>query len=146
MTQRLLFTGLCLAGLACASSPPPAEPASPAAENQKSSTDGPSRGGPVGSQLVKEVANSGDKYALGSNDGHGLGKYAVSRNGKPVWPPEGEGCEELIECCEELTARAEQLALSCLLATGRDRHCVAAKKTAVAIAGEQGVALPDTCN
>jgi hypothetical protein len=99
----------------------------------------------VGSQLVKEVANSAYQYTLGQNDGQGLGKYTVSRNGKPVWPPQGEGCQNLIECCNELTARADQLALSCLLAMGRDRHCVTAKKTAVAVAGEQGVALPDSC-
>ncbi len=145
MTQGPLLTALCLASVACASTPSSPEVASPPAETSQPSAADNSRGGPVGSQLVNEVSNSGDQYTLAGNDGQGLGRYAVSRNGTPVWPPEGDGCEALIECCKELATRAEQLALSCLLAIGRDRHCVAAKKTAVAIAGEQGVAVPDTC-
>jgi len=145
MSQRPFLTALCLVSVACASTPATSEPTSPPGKTSESSGAGSSRGGPIGSQLVKEVANSGDQYTLGSNDGQGLGKYAVNRNGKSVWPPAGDGCEALIECCTELAARADQLALSCLLATGRDRHCVAAKKTAVAIAGEQGVTLPDKC-
>jgi hypothetical protein len=145
MPQRPFLTALCLASIGCASTPSTSEPAAQPAETRQSSGAGASRGGPIGSQLVKEVASSGDQYNVSGNGGKGLGKYEVSRNGKPVWPPEGEGCVALIECCTELAARADQLALSCLLATGRDRHCVAAKKTAVAIADEQGVALPDTC-
>jgi len=143
--KHLFLSVVGLASVACASSASTEEPASSPAEPSQPAPAGSSRGGPVGSQLVSEVTNAGDKYALGSNDGQGLGKYAVSRNGKSVWPPEGEGCEVLIECCNELASRADQLALSCLLAIGRDRHCVTARKTVVAIAGEQGVELPDSC-
>jgi hypothetical protein len=143
MARLPLVVAFCLGSVACASTAPTSEPAATSAEAGASSEKG--RPGPVGRQLVQEVSNSGDQYTLGGNDGQGLGKYTVSRNGKPVWPPEGEGCQRLIDCCQELAARADQLALSCLLATGRDRHCVAAKKTAVAVAGEQGVALPDSC-
>jgi hypothetical protein len=75
----------------------------------------------------------------------GLGKYVVSVEGKSIWPPQGDGCAQLIQCCNAVTAISDPLALSCLLALGRDHACPAAQRTVSQIALEQGVALPAAC-
>jgi hypothetical protein len=84
-------------------------------------------------------------FEIGENQGRGgLGKYSLRLDGKYIWPPEGEGCHKLVRCCTELSS-TDQLALSCLLALGRDGTCTAALGTVRAIASEQGVTAPASC-
>jgi hypothetical protein len=103
---------------------------------------------PVGTKLVQDATDSPKAFKLRANDGtgHGLGKAALTVDGRDVWPPEGPGCPELVRCCTDLVAADESLALACLLAAGRDPDCPTALRTSVAIAGESSVALPATCS
>ena len=124
------------------------EPAQPSRTEPPAASAAPSPSGdkPVGTKLVQDATNSKRVFTIGENDGsgHGLGKASLTVDGRNVWPPEGPGCPELVRCCTEL-ARDESLALSCLLAVGRDPDCATALRTSVAIAGESGIALPAAC-
>jgi len=138
-----------------AASPEPAPPASPAAPPPAASPE-PAPGGaasaqpsgkPVGTKLLRDVNESPKAFKLVKDDGsgHGLGKAALTVDGRNVWPPEGPGCPELVRCCGELTTADESLALACLLAVGRDPDCPTALRTSVAIAGESNVPPPAAC-
>jgi hypothetical protein len=144
MKQRSLLAFVSLVPLACASGQSSSEPpTAPAAAEPESGDAGEEK--PVGTKLLRDVTDSKDSYEIGANDGQGLGNYSLKLNGKSLWPPQGEGCPALIACCQELAALADPLALSCLLATGRDRDCNVAKNTAVAVANEQAFAVPSSC-
>jgi hypothetical protein len=93
------------------------------------------------------VNESPKAFKLIRNDGsgHGLGKAALTVDGRDVWPPEGPGCPELVRCCTDLVTADESLALACLLAVGRDPDCPTALRTSVAIAGEAKVPPPAAC-
>jgi hypothetical protein len=94
---------------------------------------------------LRDVNDSPDKYEIGQGPGTGMATYSVLLNGAPIWPPQGEGCEQLVQCCDELGALSESLALACLLATGRDRKCDTARATVSAIAKEQSYEVPKAC-
>jgi hypothetical protein len=85
------------------------------------------------------------KLIKDDGSGHGLGKAALTVDGRNVWPPQGPGCPELVRCCSELTTADESLALACLLAVGRDQDCPTAMRTSVAIATESNVPPPAAC-
>jgi hypothetical protein len=76
----------------------------------------------------------------------GLGKLTLHVNGKSVWPPKGDGCTGLVECCEALTAIDEPNALGCLMATGHDRTCGVAQQTVNQMSRERGISLPAACS
>ena len=135
-------------------SSPPAASAQPAPPPAPSPATPPGGAGndnstpkPVGTQLLRDVNESPKAFKLVKNDGsgHGLGKAALTVDGRNVWPPEGPGCPELVRCCGELTTADESLALACLLAVGRDPDCPTALRTSVAIAGESNVPPPAAC-
>jgi hypothetical protein len=102
-------------------------------------------GGSVSGQLLHDVQSAPQLYDIRSNIGDGLGHYALRFEGKPVWPPRGARCTELVRCCQELATMADSLALACLLATARDQNCRLARKTSVQIATEQGHQPPASC-
>jgi hypothetical protein len=128
----------------CAESPPSAKGPNAAAQPP----DAASRSGSssTGAQLLRDIEASGPNYEISENKGSGgLGKYAVRVDGKSVWPPQGDGCEKLVQCCNAVAAIADPLALSCLLAVGHDHDCGAARRTVAQITLEQGVPLPPSC-
>ena len=136
-------------------SPPPAIGSAPSSAGAAASPGPPATppagkpsAKPVGTKLVQDATDSPKAFKLRANDGsgHGLGKAALTVDGRDVWPPEGPGCPELVRCCTDLVAADESLALACLLAAGRDPDCPTALRTSVAIAGESSVALPAACS
>ena len=134
-TRAALFCASLLT-LACA-----ARPATPT--KVEAQTTGGSK--PVGTQLLRDVDASTRVFAIGKNQGRGLGEYSVRVDGHDIWPPAGEGCERLIGCCEGLVRVAAGMALSCQFAMGRDGACVTALGTVRAIAREQGLSAPAAC-
>jgi hypothetical protein len=100
----------------------------------------------VSRQLMHDVQSSPQLYDIGTNQGDGLGHYALRFAGKPVWPPRGARCGELLRCCRELATMADSLALACLLATARDQNCRIARRTTSEIALEQGHNVPASCS
>jgi len=160
LPMRAMVMGAVLLACACAgkSPEPAARPAAASAEPSPQPATGappPAGGGagdktsskPVGTKLLRDAVDSPKEFKLGKNDGsgHGLGKAALTVDGRSVWPPEGPGCLELVRCCTALVGLDESLALACLLAVGRDPDCPTALRTSVAVAGESGVALPADC-
>jgi hypothetical protein len=132
-----------------APAPPPAanpEPAAPPAASGAAEGD-KTAGRPVGTKLLRDANESPKDFKLGKDDGsgHGLGTFALTVDGRSVWPPEGPGCPELVRCCTAIVALDDSLALACLLATGRDPDCPTALRTSVAIAGESNVSPPAAC-
>jgi len=101
----------------------------------------------VGAKLVQDAINSPKTFTIVPNagDGHGVGKFSIRVDGRVLWPPKGPGCDELARCCNALATFEDALGLSCLFAVGRDPDCATALRTSVAIAGENGLALPPTC-
>ncbi|HYP98420.1 MAG TPA: hypothetical protein VER96_07085 [Polyangiaceae bacterium] len=145
--SSLLSCSLC----ACSSSTPPAQSpansAPPAGDSPHRAPpgDSPHEAGPVGTQLVRDVTDSPDRYEISEAQSGGLGGFAMSLNGAPIWPPKGEGCDKLVACCTSLAASEKSLGLACLMATGRDKTCAAAFATAIAVATEGSYALPASC-
>ncbi len=109
----------------------------------------PAEGGdkPVGTKLMRDVSESKQTFAvgMGGGDPSSLGNFSLRVDDKAVWPPKGPGCDALIDCCTKLLGLSENLALPCLMATGRDKECSTAKRTVHAIAKEQGVTPPASC-
>jgi hypothetical protein len=101
--------------------------------------------GPVGTKLVRDVSESSQAFVIGATPGAGLRGQNVKVNGAPVWPPRGDHCDSHVKCCAALADLADSLALSCLLATARDRDCKTAMTTSVSIAQEQSYPLPGVC-
>ena len=135
---------LCLFLLcACTASTPP--PQTPASNAPPPSDDSVHQAGDVGTQLVRDVTESPEKFEISKAESGGLGGYAIRLDGKPLWPPTGEGCDKFVACCTSLAAIANPLALSCLLAIGRDKTCSAAFATSTAIATEESYPLPASC-
>jgi hypothetical protein len=119
--------------------PTPSDPGAGAQSAQDSSA------GSVGAKLVRDVDASPKQFKIGSSNGHGLGDFSLAVDGRQVWPPQGKGCSELIRCCTDLVALKKELAMACLLATGRDGDCSTALRTSSDIALEHGLALPSSC-
>jgi hypothetical protein len=156
--MRATLTAAVLFACACAGkSPEPARPAvSPEPTPPPAASPEPPSGGaasdeprarPVGTKLLRDVDESPKAFKLTKDDGsgHGLGKVSLTVDGRNVWPPEGPGCPEMVQCCTELVTTDESMALACLLAVGRDPDCPTALRTSLAVAGESNVPAPATC-
>lgn len=144
----VLFAGAC-AGKSAEPARPASSPAAspPPAASPAPSSAAPAGDKPVGTKLLRDANDSPKQFKLAKNDGsgHGLGKFLLTVDGQNVWPPEGPGCPELVQCCTALSAVDESLAVACLLAVGRDPDCATALRTSVAIAGEGNVPPPAAC-
>ena len=134
MKRVTLALGAVLLAAACAAQRPPAS-RTPADDGSK----------PVGTKLLRDVDASPRTFLIAKNGGRGLGDYSVQVDGKYVWPPAGEGCDRLIACCSDLSARSPEISLSCQLAIGRDGACPLAQETVQQIAREQALTLPPAC-
>jgi hypothetical protein len=141
--KETTLAGVLVVSFACSGATP--EPHSAETEQSAGSSETALEGGPIGTKVIRDVNESDQVYEIGPNQGAGLGSYAVRLDGKPVWPPQGAGCDKLISCCTDLTKLGDAMALSCLLATARDGNCDVALNTASAIAVEQGHTLPAAC-
>jgi hypothetical protein len=155
MKRAILFLPLLAA---CASSPaaPPASPAAdpapasdPATPAAKSSGSEGAHDSATAARLLKEISDW-DKTAVvrEAKPGHGLGNTEVVVDGKPVWPPKGPGCAELVACCngfsgDDVVVKAMQLA--CQLSVTKEPNCPRALTTIRTIVSEKGEALPSSC-
>jgi hypothetical protein len=130
-----------------AASPAPSTPPPTGAESSGGAASDQAAARPVGTQLLRDVNDSPKAFKLSKDNGsgHGLGKATLTVDGRNVWPPEGPGCPQLVQCCGALVGLDESLALACLLAAGRDPDCATAQRTSVAIAVESNVSPPAAC-
>jgi hypothetical protein len=121
---------------------PEVRPTDPAADTDSAAQ---SSARPVGTKLVRDVDASPKQFKIGPNNGQGLGDFSLAVDGREVWPPKGNGCQALVRCCTDLVGLNKQLAMACLLATGRDGDCITARRTSSDIALEHGLTLPSSC-
>jgi hypothetical protein len=154
MTAALVLMVIGCAGGSRGSAEPPAPSGTGSAEAAPATSSAPAASAetapersvqPVGSKLFRDVDASPKQFKIAPNDGHGLGNFSLAVDGRVVWPPRGKGCAELVRCCSALVAASKELALACLLATGRDPNCNVARRTSSEIALEHGVSLPSSC-
>jgi hypothetical protein len=88
--------------------------------------------------------------ACGKRVGDGtqrIGSIELSVDGRgAVWPPEGEGCERLVECCETLAGLEGAMALGCQLAAAKGGTCAEMQALAIEMYSESSRApLPAVC-
>ena len=85
------------------------------------------------------------------------GGLKVQRNGKPVWPPQGPHCEELIRCCEavsppvsamgEASQKALTIGMACQLSMAvPDPDCKQALTLVRKQIGDMDMTLPRACS
>jgi hypothetical protein len=142
---------------ACASSPTPAptSPApSPAATQDPPAaapSPGPTQGhdSPTAARLLKEISDW-DKTAVvrEATPGHGLGKTEVDVDGKPVWPPQGPGCAELVACCSGFSGsgvEVDAMRLVCQFSVAKKADCPRALATVRSVLSEKGEPSPAAC-
>lgn len=142
---------------ACASSPAaaPTSPAAGPAATQDPAASAPSAGAteghesPTAARLIKEISDW-DKTALlrEATPGHGLGKTEVDVDGKPVWPPQGPGCAELVACCSSFTGSgvaADGMRLVCQFSVAKKADCPRALATVRSVLSERGEPAPAAC-
>jgi hypothetical protein len=78
--------------------------------------------------------------------GGGLGGSQVQVDGRPVWPPQGPGCDQLVACCRDGTAIDSAIGLSCQLSMATDgATCPGALQSVRAMIAELGRPLPASC-
>lgn len=114
-------------------------------------------GGPAGSDkqppsataatLLRDIRESKAKVVISERKPteSGLGKIAMSVDGKPVWPPHGDECGALVTCCDHQQATDDRFALLCQFALVRDRECKAAMRTVSQVASELNQTMDRTC-
>jgi hypothetical protein len=70
---------------------------------------------------------------------------------RPVWPPSGPGCAELVACCNAAVAKDESIGLLCQvmvaaeMAKANPQPCPAARANVVASLDEVGIAKAPAC-
>jgi hypothetical protein len=142
---------------ACASSPTP-QPASPdpgpaatqdppAAATSQGATGG--HDSPTAARLLKEISDW-DKTAVlrEAKPGHGLGKTEVVVDGKPVWPPQGPGCADLVACCNGFSGSGveiDAMQLVCQFSVTKRADCPRALTTVRSVVSEKGEQAPAAC-
>lgn len=67
-------------------------------------------------------------------------------DGKPVWPPSGEGCEALVACCGAMGAAESSVHLMCQLAAANGGTCAEMKTLATSYFREKGQTPPAVCD
>jgi hypothetical protein len=80
-----------------------------------------------------------------SQDSADMTNLSVEQDGKPVWPPSGPGCAQLVTCCDQLTAIDHSMPLTCQMAIAAYHDCGKAKATVIAMAAEKKLSVPDSC-
>ena len=113
------------------------------------------RGAPTASDKVSETARKLLRDAKDSprtfvfnerkGAGPGLGHTRIAVDGRDVWPPQGDGCEALVSCCDQRVKNDDRFVLICQLAIGRDESCGAARTTVNQVASELELPRIDAC-
>ena len=69
----------------------------------------------------------------------------MSVDGRPVWPPRGEGCSTLVTCCDKQRVTDERFELLCQFAVVRDGECRTAMRTVSRVASELSQPIDASC-
>jgi hypothetical protein len=78
--------------------------------------------------------------------GGGLSGMQVQVDGRPVWPPQGPGCDQLVACCRDGTAIDSSIGLACQLSMAIDgATCPNAMASVRSSIAEMGRAVPPSC-
>lgn len=96
----------------------------------------------------KEASGSKDKVVVEIVEGGEdmPGKAKIMSDGKPVWPPEGPGCDRLVECCNAASKESSAVGLGCQLSVGaKPLDCVKALDKVRDIISELGLKTPAEC-
>ncbi len=70
---------------------------------------------------------------------------SLSVGDKPVWPPSGPGCAELVVCCDAATAAEASANLFCQLGLAAGKSCPDTQAMVVAYLAEKQVPAPAAC-
>lgn len=101
----------------------------------------------TGEALVQFMRDSPHDVVIGKAEGaRGLGGTNVTVDGRDVWPPSGDRCPALVQCCTDLAAAAAttQFGLACQLAVVREPACKDSLATVAALLREQALETPAT--
>lgn len=129
----------------------PAAPARsvPATSNHANGDDAePGRlNSPTATQLIRDLDTweASVEIAQRKDPSVGLGDSVVRVEGEPVWPPAGETCLGLVQCCEQLAGKDRIFGLLCQLAIARDGNCDKGLQKVSTIVVEAEMKLPDAC-
>lgn len=110
----------------------------------------------VGCGLLDALQGKGGKETSGSKDkvvveivegGEDMpGKAKIMSDGKPLWPPEGPGCDRLVECCNSASRDSSAVGLACQLSVAeKPQDCVKALDSVRGIISELGLKTPGEC-
>lgn len=74
------------------------------------------------------------------------GNAKVMSDGKPLWPPEGPGCERLIACCNAASRESSAVGLACQMSVAvKPLDCGKALESVQGIISELGLKTPGEC-
>jgi hypothetical protein len=109
----------------------------------------PGSDSPTAARLLKDVTDWEKTATIGeAKAGGGLGGTEVLVDGKPVWPPKGPGCAELVACCNGFSGDQiadKAMGLVCQLSVTKEADCPRALATVRAVVREKGATLPASC-
>lgn len=102
---------------------------------------------PTASELVRELDAWDAHVEIGQRQDPaiGLGDMVVRVEGEPVWPPAGEACMPLVQCCEKLVGQDPIFAMLCQFAVAKDGNCVRGLTTITTIVNEANMPVPTQC-
>jgi hypothetical protein len=90
-----------------------------------------------GEQHAIEIVEGGDSMP---------GNAKVLSDGKPLWPPEGPGCERLIACCNAASKESSAVGLACQMSVAAEPlDCAKALESVQGIISELGLMTPGEC-
>lgn len=69
----------------------------------------------------------------------------LSVGDKPVWPPSGPGCAELIACCDGAASVESSASLFCQLGLAAGKSCPDTQALVVAYLAEKRLPAPAAC-
>jgi len=96
----------------------------------------------------REASGSKEKVAVEIVEGGEdmPGNARIMSDGKPVWPPEGPGCERLVACCDAASKDSSAVGLACQLSVAAEPlDCVKALDSVRNIISELGLKTPGDC-
>jgi len=98
-------------------------------------------------KLLRDAKDSPKTFVFNERkgEGPGLGHTRIAVDGRDVWPPQGDGCEALVSCCDQRVKNDDRFVLICQLAIGRDESCGAAQTTVNQVASELELPRIDAC-
>jgi hypothetical protein len=97
--------------------------------------------------LLRDVRESKAKVVISQRKAEepGLGRIAMSVDGKPVWPPRGDDCGALVSCCDKQRIADDRFELLCQFAMVREGECSGAMRTVTRVASELSQPIDASC-